>query len=81
MKDGVSLNPFQMNEAGINRKLFPSGVSSARLAVTLPDKTEKQVDLMGGFMAVKQDETDLSLSPVIGWCVAELPPEKPVTVF
>jgi Domain of unknown function (DUF4419) len=68
-------------DSGVSTASFPSGVSSARVKVSLPDKTETELDLLGGIMAVKQDTSDLALSPLISWCAAGLPPEKPVTVF
>jgi hypothetical protein len=68
-------------DSGVSCKAFPSGISSARVKVSFPDKTETELDLLGGFMAVKQDAADLALSPLISRCAAELPPEKPVTVF
>jgi hypothetical protein len=67
-------------DSGVVTSQFPRGLSSARVTLTLPDDVRTEVDLLGGFMAVKQDPENLSLSPVIGWCVAELPPEKPVMV-
>jgi hypothetical protein len=65
-------------EPGVGRDSFPSGLSSARLNIRFPNNAEVKVDLLGGFVAIKQDERDLSLSPLISWCVAELPPEQPV---
>jgi Domain of unknown function (DUF4419) len=65
-------------EPGVGRDSFPSGLSSARLNIRFPNNAEAKVDLLGGFVAMKQDERDLSLSPLISWCVAELPPEQPI---
>jgi hypothetical protein len=36
------------------------------------------LDLVAGFLAVKQGSLDLSLSTVIGWSVAEPQPKTPV---
>jgi Domain of unknown function (DUF4419) len=66
---------------GVSTAAFPSGVSSAHIKVSFPDNTQTELDLLGGFMAIKQDPSDLALSPVITWCAAELPPGKPVTAF
>jgi hypothetical protein len=66
---GASLNSFQ------------SGLSSAQITVSLQDGSSRSLDLIAGFLAVSQDKSDLALSPLISWCVAELPPEKPVMVL
>jgi len=38
------------------------------------------LDLVAGFLAVKQNSADLALSTVIGWSVAEPPPNTPVVL-
>jgi hypothetical protein len=68
-------------DSGVSSAAFPSGISSARVKVSFPDKTQTELDLLGGFLAIKQDPPDLALSPLISWCAAELPPQEPVTVF
>lgn len=68
-------------DSGVSSAAFPSGISSARVKVSFPDTTQTELDLLGGFMAVKQDRSDLALTPLIGWCAAELPPKEPVTVL
>jgi hypothetical protein len=80
--DTRRFSPFNYGpDSGVATSQFPSGLSSARVTLKFPGDTQTEVDLLGGFMAIKQDSEDLSLSPMIGWCVAELPPEKPVVVF
>lgn len=66
---------------GVSLKSFPSGLSSARVKVSFNDGSSKNVDLVAGFLAVSQNPADLALSPLISWCVAELPPEKPITIM
>jgi hypothetical protein len=62
---------------GVSLKSFPSGLSSVPVKVKV--KTERfDLDLVAGFLAVKQDLPVLSLSTVIGWSVAEPPPKTPV---
>jgi Domain of unknown function (DUF4419) len=79
---GLHFPPFDSkHDSGVTTSQFPSGLSRARVTLRFPDDARTEVDLLGGFMAVKQDAEDLSLSPAIGWCVAERPPEKPVVVF
>ena len=39
------------------------------------EKSEATLDFVAGFFAVQQDPSDLALSPLIGWCVAEHPLE------
>jgi hypothetical protein len=67
--------------SGVAHKRFPSGLSSARINVAFPDHSERALELVAGFMGVKQEAPALALSPWISWCVAELPPEKPIQVF
>jgi hypothetical protein len=66
---------------GVGLKSFPSGLSSARVTVSFEDGSFKDVDLVAGFLAVSQNPSGLTLSPLISWCVTELPPEKPVVIL
>jgi len=50
---------------------FPTGISSAPLHVTLPDKSETDVAVMGGFLGVSQRDEDNALAPIISWAVAK----------
>jgi Domain of unknown function (DUF4419) len=59
---------------------FPSGLSSAPIKVSLQDGSSRSLDLVAGFLAVSQNLSDLALSPLVSWCVAELPPEKQVMI-
>ena len=65
---------------GVGLKGFPSGLSSARVEVSFKDGSSRELDLVAGFLAVRQNPSDLALSPLINWCVAELPPSKPVMI-
>jgi hypothetical protein len=70
---------------GIATNSFPSGLSSVRFELVLPDKTTRDLDLVAGFFGIEQSaieegSADLALSPLIGWCVAEPPPSSPVLV-
>lgn len=74
--------PFNHStDSGVSTAAFPAGISSARVTVSFPDKTQTELDLLGGFMAIRQDPSGLALSPLISWCAVELPSQEPVTVF
>lgn len=60
---------------GVGLRRFPSGLSSAPVKVVM-EKSETTLDFVAGFFALQQDPSDLTLSPRIGWCVTEQPPEK-----
>jgi hypothetical protein len=77
----ATLYNHPLARAGVRLKSFPSGLSSARLKVSFKNRPSVDVDLVAGFLAVRQDPSDLTLSPLISWCVAELPPEKPIMIF
>ncbi len=66
---------------GVNPTSFPSGLSSVPVKVRFQDGSECDVDLMAGFLAVKQNASDLALSPIIGWSVTEPAPTTPVQLF
>jgi hypothetical protein len=70
-------NPFldPLTSMGAKLKSFPSGLSSARIKVSLPDGSSTSLDLVAGFLAVSQNPSDLALSQLVSWCVAELPRE------
>jgi len=59
---------------------FPSGLSSAPVKLLFNDGSSTDVDLVAGFFAVRQNPSDLTLSPHIGWCVTEPPPKKRVLI-
>lgn len=59
---------------GIGLRRFPSGLSSAPVKVVI-EESEATLDFVAGFFAIQQDPSDLALSPLIGWSVAEHPPE------
>lgn len=63
---------------GVGPGSFPSGLSSVPIKVWFKDGSKSDLDLVAGFFAVKQTASDLALSPVISWCVAEPPPKTPI---
>jgi hypothetical protein len=65
---------------GVDTKRFPSGLSSVPIKVKIIGEKPKtfDLDLVAGFLAVKQNVTDLALSTVIGWTVAARPPNEPI---
>jgi hypothetical protein len=71
---------FASVSKGVGTKAFPSGLSSVSFELTFPDHSTRKLDLVAGFFGIEQDPEDLALSPVIGWCVAEPPPQTPVLV-
>ena len=82
------LLPYEKNSKGgrMPKKLvgvspdgFPSGRSSVPILVTSVSGSERNLDLVAGFFGVAQS-SDLTLSPVISWAVAERPPATPVMV-
>jgi hypothetical protein len=68
---------------GVSTKSFPSGLSSVpvKVKVMLEKPETFDLDLVAGFLAVKQDVTDLALSTVIGWSVAAPPPDKHIVLY
>ena len=77
---GVHMQSLRLNNPasfGAALKSFPSGLSSARIKVALQDHSPMSLDLVAGFFAVSQDPSNLALSPLISWCVAELPRKRP----
>jgi hypothetical protein len=68
-------------DQGVSLASFPSGLSSVPVKVEFKDSSSCDVDLVAGFFAVKQNPSELTLSPVIGWSVAEPPPKTPVRIF
>jgi len=65
---------------GVGTNSFPSGLSSVPFELKSPDGSTRKLELVAGFFGIEQDSEDLALSPVIGWCVAEPPPQTPVLV-
>jgi hypothetical protein len=62
---------------GVQPASFPSGLSSVPVKVEFTNGSSCDVDLVAGFFAMEQDTSDLALSPVIGWSVAESRPPAP----
>ena len=61
----------------VSLERFPCGLSSAAVVLTFLDGSRKDVDFVAGLLAVRQAADTLSLSPMIGWCVADKPPAPP----
>ena len=80
---GVDMAPGRfspLGSKGVRHRSFPSGLSSAPVKVRFNDESTTGVDLVAGFFAVRQNLPDLAVSTIIGWCVAEPAPEKPVMI-
>lgn len=54
---------------GVNLKSFPSGISRAPMKITFPDRSEKDVFVVGGFLGVSLRSKDYALSPIINWAI------------
>lgn len=65
---------------GVSLKSFPSGVSSAPVKIRFNGGSSSDVDLLAGFFGVRQDATDMTLSPLIGWCITEPAPKTPIEI-
>src|ERR1700683_3390361 len=62
---------------GVQPASFPSGLSSVPVKGEFNNGSRYDVGFVAGFFAMEQDPSDLALSPVIGWSVAEPPPPAP----
>jgi hypothetical protein len=56
---------------------FPSGLSRARAKVELPDASQSDVELLGGFLGVSQRPDDSAIAPMISWAVVKPDPRPP----
>ena len=63
---------------GVASRSFPSGLASVPVRVSFPDGSRRELDLVGGYLAVEQAADDLSLSPLISWALTARPPATPV---
>lgn len=66
---------------GVSLKSFPSGISSAPVKVRFNTGSSIDVNLVAGFFGVRQDATDITLSPLIGWCITEPAPKTPIEII
>jgi len=75
-------DPFSSRVSGkaVSLKSFPSGISSVPVKVRFNDGSASDVDLVAGFFGVEQNPLDLTLSPIISWCVTEPPPQAPIEI-
>ncbi len=60
---------------GLMLNLFPSGLSKAPFRWDLMDRSF-DMEFLGGFVGVAQDQETLTLRPEIGWAVREVSPAK-----
>jgi hypothetical protein len=56
---------------GVRLQNFPSGLSRAPVKLTLPDRAQMQLELVGGFLGVAQRGEDNGLAPVVSWAVVQ----------
>jgi len=54
---------------GVGLSTFPSGLSSVPVRVKFQHGASRDLELIGGFLAVEENPSTMALSPVIGWCV------------
>lgn len=83
VEKGVQTSNFffdPLSGKGVSLSSFPSGISSAPVRVRFSNRSCSDVDLVAGFFGVRQDPTDMTLSPVIGWCVTEPAPKTPIEI-
>lgn len=81
--EGVETSNFAFSplaNKGVRLASFPSGLSSVPMKVRMPNGSDIDLDLVAGFLGVRQHPSDLTLSPFIGWSVAEPPPTTPVII-
>lgn len=67
--------------AGVGMRSFPSGLASAPVKLVRWPDGRLEADFVGGFLGVEQDSKDLALSPMIGWCMAEKAPSRPIRSY
>jgi hypothetical protein len=68
------------SEKGVTTASFPSGLASVPIKVNFEISPTRDLDLVGGFLAVEQDGTEFALSPMIGWSVTEKVPVRPIEI-
>ena len=56
---------------GLSMGSVPTGLSRVPLIVVNPESDQKQMELIAGFIGVKQDAETRQLEPEIGWAVLE----------
>jgi hypothetical protein len=67
---------------GVSTGSFPSGLSSVPFELQFRGGPQpRKLDLVAGFFGIEQNPKDLALAPLIGWCVAEPPPQTPVWIM
>lgn len=79
VEKGIKTGGLGYGGPGVPTQSFPSGLSSVPVKFKCRDSTA-ELDLVAGFFAVEQDASDLSLSPVISWCLTEPAPKKSVVI-
>jgi hypothetical protein len=63
---------------GVCTDQFPSGLTSVPVKMDFPNSLNHECALVAGFFGMEQNPSDLSLSPLIGWSVAEPAPATPI---
>jgi hypothetical protein len=69
--DTFSLNPSRQVNHGIYPNSLPLGLSQAPFKVKMLDGKEYSLELIAGFIGVRQDSEQGTLQPEIGWAVRE----------
>lgn len=66
-----STAPFRQVEQGISPNSLPLGFSQAPIKLKTLDEKEYSLELIAGFIGVRQDSEQGTLQPEIGWAVRE----------
>ncbi|WP_427156943.1 DUF4419 domain-containing protein [Aliinostoc sp. HNIBRCY26] len=66
-----SEQPFSHGTHGISANSLPLGISKAPFRLQLADSQEYFLELIAGFIGVRQDSQSQTLQPEIGWAVCE----------
>jgi hypothetical protein len=71
---GVRTDVIGNPSVGVPENDFPSGLSKVPVKLLLPFGSRRNVDLVGGYLAVEQSPADLSVQPVLSWFLADSEP-------
>jgi hypothetical protein len=66
---------FHWDTPGFSMRSFPRGLSKAPFRWDYLDRSF-DMEFLGGFVGVAQDQETLTLRPEIGWAVREAPPTE-----
>ena len=56
---------------GLRLDQFPTGLSTAPITMLLPDGESRRVEVLGGFVGIRQTAVSGALQPRIGWAVRD----------